>query len=176
MVGRVSAKCAGCLQPIEKGQPFVLSGTEVFHRTVRCQRLIAKSVLTRLRTELVQAKAEALENRRQAANARIDKQNLEAEVTQAHQARDRARAVGDSWIAQYRSARDHGNQLQSDNAALTSERAQLRNELAAARAEIAQLKDAALRRATQDIVVQQETNDTRDDTEIRFSLLEIDDP
>ncbi len=180
LVAVMAATCAGCLRDIPKGDPFVLWGTEVFHR--RCAKRIATSAGTKQKLEIQRLKTELEHAAIEARDARADYRNLEdttAERLRRVAALETRMGSLDASVEAYKNrlARDHANnvRLEEANSALITERRVLRDEIAAARADIARLQTAALARATDDLPAPV-AKDTRDDTEIRFSLLEIDPP
>jgi hypothetical protein len=173
----MAATCAACLTEISKGDPFVLSGTEVFHR--RCSRQIERSIGARQRMVIADLKAKVLEERRIGAEARIDAQSAESRVAELE--RDLVQAKRRAGEEQARSNRAElaETNLQRDlrvqRTAATLERNNFLRELDQLRSENQRLSSEVLRRAKDDLPVPAQT-DLRDATEIRFSLLEIDEP
>lgn len=174
------ATCAGCLKDIPTGEKFVLWGTEVFHRREACVQKIRDSIGTRHKLEIQMLRTELAQREQQVRDAQRDLRELQKNDREADQMITNARVqVAElekrvrSWEASMRRDKQHLAQLESDNQNLMSERRVLRDNLEAARAEIARLQVEALKRATDDLPTP-EVKDTRDDTEIRFSLLEID--
>lgn len=161
----MARSCAACLSPIDQGDKFVLSGTEVFHR--RCAGNIDRSIGQRQKQEIIRLRAEVARERADAAKFKIDAQE---EKNTAERFIDR---LHQSEGAHSSTAR----QLEAErvqNRALSAARSQAQRELDTARAEIQRLQIAALERATSAIPEPVKPKDTRDDTEIRFSLLELD--
>jgi hypothetical protein len=171
-----NATCAGCEEPIATGEPFMLWGTEVFHKDRACLRLVRQSVGTRQKLAIAKLKQEQLEIDKRAHARDVKLHELEAEVvTQREnlrvekQAKERAMALADDLSKR-------NEQIAERNIAARQHRvraAELEKQLADAKAEITKLKNEALRRATDDLPVAKK-DDTRDATEIRFSLLELD--
>lgn len=173
--------CAGCEDPIVDGDPFVLWGTEVFHKDRACTALISRSLGTRQKLAIAKLKQEQiafdkqiheLKQRNQflearadqlviaAENAQKDKQRVAALAEDLSQRNDAIAASSTGLRATLRTARDRVTDLET--------------QLATARAEITKLKSDALKQAAMDLPAKKPETDTRDATEIRFSLLEID--
>lgn len=177
-----AATCAACGGVIGKGERFVLAGTEVFHRNAACVRDIARSALTRAKAETLQVREqlarverEALSLRRELADTKLELQGMETEWDATRKLLNRAE---NARVGERQRVTEQARLVENADRQLDAIRGQLRqsqNELATARAEIARLQSDALRRATDDLPVPAE-KDTRDATEIRFSLLEIDPP
>lgn len=156
----MSAQCAICMGPITRGMKFVLSGTEVFHPECAAQRGTHNSIGNQRRQQLVE-----LEERVRVMGA---KTNQAADVVETTRKRlvalddQNERLMQDFARAQ---ANERSWRRRYDEAIVERDRA-LR-ELAVAR-QYAQQQPAAL------VTPESKPRDTRDDTEIRFSLLEID--
>lgn len=169
------AACAACNGPITSNDRFVLSGTEAFHRNVECIRGIARSALTRAKAETIAAREEALSLRRELAEVKISNRDIEEDWDATRKLllrSENALVIERGKTATERIARER---IERDSETSASRRRQLENDLAAARAEIVRLQADAIRRATDDLPAVA-ANDQRDATEIRFSLLEIDEP
>jgi predicted RNase H-like nuclease (RuvC/YqgF family) len=167
------AICAACEQPITKGQKFVLAGTEVFHRTKECVARIASSKLTRLRQEATrlahrchhyEAQEHRLADALEGARRKVDA--IETRV------------AGDVEIMKRRVGELERIRLERDL---------LREQMAAKEQLLAQLKaandrlqaavvQAQAQQASPASDVVRDGRDGRDDAEVRFSLLEIDEP
>ena len=152
--------CAYCLGVLTTGEPFLFAGTEVFHRECVKEHGTTESVGNKQRRQLAQ-----LEQRQAQTQTTINR--LEAAVAE----RDRTLATRTQQVQQLRDELDDANlartvmaeqiqELVRERTQLTSERDKARQDLA-----LAQLPPA-----------RPKMHDPRDDTEIRFSLLEIDEP
>lgn len=143
---------------------MVLFGTEAFHK--RCLVNASKSVLARTRHELAVAQCRI-------AGLEADNRRAAEDLAALHAQAMRAGRAGQHLEALLKDAREdaanaHASaQLRKetlDN--LLAERNRLANELAAERAKV--------REMTQASEAGDKHSDGRDDTEIRFSLLELD--
>lgn len=152
------AQCASCLQPIVQGQRFAFSGTEVFHRECAAQGT-TESVGNRQRRQLA-----SLEQRQQQVKSTIERQKAALEEKdrviaqrnqRIHQLTDDIELAQTAKVLLTEQVTELGQQVQQ----LTRERDKAREDLA-----LAQLPPPAPKGPP----------DHRDDTEIRFSLLEID--
>jgi chromosome segregation ATPase len=148
------ASCAACLQPLLNAQPFVLDGTEVFHRACARNAYRSKLRLSEQRTRELEAQVTA--TRSSAARVEAEAHQLRNDV--AHRSAEicqlEAQLAGvryDLAIAQER--------LQARQGELQG----ARNQLAALRVELEQK-------------VEQEPQEApaEDSTALRFRLLELD--
>lgn len=155
----MSAQCAICLLPIERGGKFVLAGTEVFHDLCAAQKGTHTSVGNQRRQRLSYLEAAYAEHRRnleeQQTTLRVLKDKVNEEMEHQVAATRDMEASANSWRRRYENAR-----LDVDR--LTVERDRAMRELAVAR------------QAGVTTTPESKPTDTRDATEIRFSLLEID--
>jgi hypothetical protein len=112
-----SATCAVCSQPIVKGDPFVLVGTEGMHR--RCALLAGHSVLRRTRAEVERLRRELENSQRDLSVTRNDLDNarhsLRSEISERtramereHRAKERAHRA--EQLAEHQD-RDHAREL-----------------------------------------------------------------
>jgi hypothetical protein len=164
----MAASCAACLAPIATGERFVLSGTEVFHRT--CARGINRSKATRLELRVTELERDLQlarnnlaasrgfgESRAQLADRiQRDKDAVDRDLQKARAARDAALRDSSYWQERFAAA----------------ERLLVRTRADADAAE-------AIRARPPPPPPQGSENppvakDDRDATEIRFSLLELD--
>lgn len=181
----MAAVCAACLEPITRGDPFVLSGTEVFHRS--CSRDIASSLGARMKLEIQRLKGEVLRERKDGAAARVAAQSAEFDERRLL---DRiAKLESDLASAKEQRETDVSTRRAAEraNAQLARERTRLsenldaverltRNQadtIAARDAEITRLRNELITVAKDKIPLPVDA-DPRDATEIRFSLLELD--
>lgn len=165
--------CAACNEAIGDGDQFALAGTEVFHR--RCVGGIENSHRTRLEQQLIRAKREHLALRSNLAAAKRHADDNDAMIQKLTRRQDdlekrwreqeteleSLRSLNGDYnrlLAQYR---DLQRDLRVANEATERVSAQLRN---------VQLQ--ALRQPSSEPVESTKV-DTRDPTEVRFSLLEI---
>jgi hypothetical protein len=175
----MAATCAACLRPIIKGgHPFVLSGTEVFHRA--CAQSIERSIATKQKLEIQRLKSAELESRREAANARIETQVAQNNARESEQNTQRAmdqlaveRELRRAAEAQRRAADRATERAAQARREVEDDLTSVRGQLTAARNEILRLQNEAIRNATDQLPVPP-VADSRDATEIRFSLLELD--
>lgn len=169
----MSATCAACLGPIAKGQPFVLEGTEVFHRTRRCVAAIERSNATQLKLAVQKLRSESLSLRQEAANERIKAQHLDTTITDLKQEIARLKTDRTNETERVRTEQAMRRSAERSYADVGQRHRETLAQLDAMRAENARLQAELLRRATDQLPVPQES-DHRDPTEIRFSLLELD--
>jgi len=159
----MAALCAACEQPITRRHEFVLNGTECFHRACVNQFHRARSI--RQQRELNAANARAMEERDAVERARGEIRDLEQRLERAQQElrkseqRSHQAALSASILQQV--AMEHEDTIGA-----------LRRELAGLRA-VAVIRDVRVAPAAP-IEESSTEKDTRDATEIRFSLLEID--
>lgn len=166
----MAATCAACLSPIAAGDRFVLSGTEVFHRT--CARGINRSQRTRMELRILELERElaaeraAVQNLRGAADAELniarkikrEVEGMDRDLRVARAGRDAALRDSAYWQERHAAAERSKALLRSEIDALTE----------AARVRVAPPPQGGETPAA--------TKDDRDATEIRFSLLELDKP
>lgn len=176
------ATCAICQLELHRGDGIALAGSEAFHKACVRDHGIANSVVNRLKAKLLEVEALAVRQRDELRN-KLDS------VTE--QLRKSGRRVSDmtSEIEAYRTI---DTQLEIKKAELAG----VRHELSALRAEFRELeaegdiliaeRDSARREAALHQLLAQnaplvakvitpEPVDDRDATEVRFSLLELDD-
>lgn len=143
---------------------MVLFGTEAFHK--QCLPNAARSVLSRTRHELAvaQCRIAALE---------AENRNLTADAFALREVAQRATRASEHAESLLKAAREdtanaHASaQLRKETLdGIIAERNRLYNELAAERAKVREMTQASEAGA--------KPSDGRDDTEIRFSLLELD--
>lgn len=167
----MAAVCAGCTRPITGRQKFVLSGSEVFHR--ECVHLIPESKYWKMKQEILRMRTEIEEERARAARLRTEVNDLERDVANMRESRNRERENAARFQRETLRA---SNDLQTSNdraGRMRSER-----DAAVARAEAAE-REVALHRALGPVTQPTEptpAKDDRDASEIRFSLLELDKP
>jgi hypothetical protein len=159
----MSAQCAICLNPVTKGMKFVLAGTEVFHDECAAFRGTHTSIGNRRHKQLVELEGQNAAIRRDheqiGTTLRILKEKVVKEMDLYVQRLEDSESNVNSWRRRFELAR-------TDLERMTVERDQARRELAIMR----QYPPAQAATATPE----QKPKDARDDTEIRFSLLEID--
>lgn len=163
----MSARCAACEEPIDRGEKFVLTGTEVFHR--RCAAGIRRSVRTRLELRLIDLE-------RDIATARAEIMELKRQTTdERDRTRDavRTRLVIEDDLRVARAARDAALR---DSAYWRERGESLATELARIRGELETARAAARPPPPVTTAETAPAKDDRDATEIRFSLLELDKP
>lgn len=158
-----NATCALCLRAIVTGEKFVIAETEVFHdwcaKTTGTHTSIGNQKRQRIATlehnnrQLMNSVSEAQ------TTLRVLKDRVEEEMKRAIEAAEDQKQIAESWKRRYEQAR-------ADMFAVSAERDRLRTELAAANQRVA-VAPPPQQQAPQPA-------DTRDSTEIRFSLLEID--
>jgi septal ring factor EnvC (AmiA/AmiB activator) len=171
------AICAGCQQSLAKGEPFVLAGTEVLHK--RCAPLVAagQTALQRARAhhraahqDVIAARNDASQFRRDRDEARdlaaklqrvVDEQAVTIESRNRRLSSDRVTI--DALRAESDRLRRRGNELEQQLALEERERREL-------------LREIAARQNVPSPATVTPERDTRDGTEIRFSLLELDKP
>jgi flagellar motility protein MotE (MotC chaperone) len=163
----MSVVCASCLQPINTGQrQFVLAGSEVFHRS--CATNIANSHAARQRQRIVDLGAEAQKWRNEAERL-------------ARQLEDYARDLDGARASLRRS----GDEVSRLGMTLLDTRSAQRAEIERRDATIADLtrqrENERLAKVYQATLVDPGVpapakTDDRDPTEVRFSLLELDQP
>jgi hypothetical protein len=171
------AICAACEQPIEKGERFVLAGSEVFHKTKECVSRIAASRYVRMRKEATRLARQnhllEAENRR----------NADA-MKGAHRRIEAIRADLDGSVEamkrQLRTAERERAEALSREMAARQECEMLRqvhgNTVAEIRRLQGLLQEATAKPATAPAPAAPDVRDTRDDAQVRFSLLELDKP
>jgi chromosome segregation ATPase len=159
------AACAICLQPIGNKEQFVLAGTEVFHPSCAGQRGIHVSVRNRQREQLAALEEQLRGTKAAALNLEPRIRRLESEIHSARQSHEAMsanlqQALNNeaSWRRRYEEVRD--------------ERARFEVERDAARRELALMRQLGYQLPEPTGKVTPE--DTRDATEIRFSLLDLD--
>lgn len=147
------ASCAVCLQPITRGQGFLIRGTESVHRRTTC--LTGETLLERTRRVASDHDLRAASQLQLAveagATARRDLDMLRTQAGRTERAHDRTKDL----FALNRDA------MQSEIYGLRAELDQLRIEL-------------ARRPIAAPAVVAEPVVETRDDAEVRFSQLELD--
>jgi hypothetical protein len=147
--------CAACLQPLNGRGNFVIVGTEVVHK--ECAR-----------------------QGRETRGARLLRELAASELREQHASRaaDSALRVGDGAVARIQSMEATLRRTSSSLAIALGERDQAQQALATARAELDALRRVpALTPASTpapEISVTPDAETVRDDTEVRFSLLELD--
>lgn len=173
----MTGSCAACEVPFAKGERFVLQGTEAFHR--RCIPQAQRSVLTRTRLELVREKHRA--DSLHADRARIMRINDDlgdtnrkrlADMEGLSERVDEIAAVMKRQTEAMTRQRETIDRLTSTNTTLRAANDVLRGERDALRAQLIQQATAALPQPSDPPATT--AKDTRDDTEVRFSLLELD--
>ena len=167
------ATCAACLEPLGGGEKFVLAGTEVFHR--ECAKDIASSIGHRQKQEIVRLRGLLDRATADAEMATQRAQNFEGESRRAlsdnrHLQLDLARSETNTRTLRHSvdRARDERDAAIEETRSLSVAVERQRRELAL---HAAMGPVPAPATATPD---SKAATDTRDDTEIRFSLLEID--
>lgn len=157
----MAAQCAICAEPIVKGTKFVLAGTEVFHDRCAAFRGTHTSIGNRRHQQLVDLEAQTAGFRRQyeetQTQLRVIKERVTKEMERAIQRAEDAETNLNSWRRRYELTR-------ADLERMEVERDQARRELAVARQYGVPAPAAP----------EQKPADTRDATEIRFSLLDLD--
>ncbi len=175
----MAATCAGCLGPITKGEPFVLSGTEVFHR--QCARLISRSRRVKLEVELADHKRRMASLRSELDIARSNAayhedsaRRLSASEKELQIARaGRDAAIRDSTYWRERAVRAEGDRLvvTADRDRLAEQVRQLTTQLQAAQRAAAPVEPTEAQQITAD---DKPAKKDLDDSARRFSLLELD--
>ena len=174
------ATCAGCESPISRGEKFVLAGTEVFHRLCAEAGAIENSVLTRTRKKIVQLTKHVANA---AANADRAIRNTEAAMESCRtyeKALRRTEELRDAATLESRNRQEGDRQLlvearqrimQLEQQLRESQRGGERatTSFMSARQSGATTTDSAAVLPPTEVA-----KDDRDDSEIRFSLLEID--
>lgn len=176
------ATCAICQHDLHRSQGIVLAGSEAFHRACVREHGTASSVVNRLKNKLLEVESIAVRQRDE-LRSKLD--------TVTEQLKRSARRVAD-----LRDEMETYSALETQLELKKSELAGVRSELAALRCEFRELeqegdilqdeRDAARREAAlHQLLAQQgpisvkaitpEPVDDRDATEVRFSLLELDD-
>lgn len=168
-----NATCAACEAPIGKGDKFVLSGSEVFHR--RCSSQIERSRLTRAYQEASTQthRAHRLEDRVRRLTSDLDEHRalVASYLEQIQRLKDRVEQERKRGENEHHRAEAANHELGA--AYLT--RTRLRQEVDQLQAEVTRLQAERVRVATEAIVVVPAAKqDPRDDAEIRFSLLDLD--
>ena len=161
----MAAQCAICAEPIVKGMKFVLAGTEVFHDRCAAFRGTHTSIGNTRHQHLVDLEAKNAAFWRQQdelqTQLRVLKDKVVKETERLVQRIEDADANTNSWRRRYELTR-------TDLERTEVERDQARRELAVARQY--GLPPASAPATTPE----QKPADTRDATEIRFSLLDLD--
>lgn len=176
------SRCAGCLRELGT-EPRVVADTEVFHRG--CVQLVGKSLSNRLRHKVV---ALQQENARLTADAsgaaqlrvRIDDANRDARNIAAE--RDRLQRELRDLRTATATAQNSGAYWEDRCQRLEREKESLMGQLEAARRELALHQTIQGKQATTGTAATIETapspkgpdGKSLDDTEVRFSLLELD--
>lgn len=174
----MSARCAGCMLPIVKGEPFLLADTEVFHRACVLNGRVATSLSTQLRLENAKLRGQLAAEQGAAAEAahlrtRIDDANRDARAVRGERdnfERNLNRALarlGETAEALSETTETlnvatrlaEARRLEIDR--LTRDKLALEARLA----QVAQPDQTSERRDTKDPV---------DDAAVRFGLLELD--
>lgn len=172
----MAATCAACLGPIAKGERFVLSRTEVFH--ARCVTAIARSMRAKLEQEVIRLGHDvsqlADDQRRltetaNAASRRADSVSrlLEREREEGAAKFRASERAKDAAIRDRDISRARADQLET-------ERDAARRELAVMRQYGTATTPAPAATPAPAPTAVEPAKDQRDDSEIRFSLLEID--
>lgn len=138
---------------IVTGSPFVLAGTEVFHTVCATTQGTHNSIAARQGKAIAELR---IHNENISTDLRIIKNRVQDEMKRAHDALEDAQEAEASWRRRYQEARNEWSVMQA-------EVQRLRRELEEARALRVDANTPVL-----------PAPDTRDATEIRFSLLELD--
>lgn len=165
------ATCAICLVPIGKGEKFALVETEVVHRRCIASPTARQTILTRARLTAVEAERQREAYRIALQSERAHGENLAraraAEATELANLRyalDRMRDERDSVKTRLDLARRERDEAMAARDAARREAA-LHQTIQAARADPAPAPEIPV-----------VAKDDRDAAEIRFSLLELDEP
>src|SRR5271170_6353633 len=162
----MAAVCAACLQPIRSGTPFVLAGTEVFHRNASCASRIAQSVGWRTRVERDQLRIDVDEARGEIARTQHKLELTRDDRARAQEAQRRAET-------QLRTSDRRRQAAENDREMAIVERDRAMRELAIVR-QFGQ--PAAVSAGSVTTPESTPAKDDRDASEVRFSLLELDKP
>jgi hypothetical protein len=153
-----TGQCAICMQELTR--PFVIAGTEVFHAECAAQQGTHTSIGNRRHQQLVLMESNHATVKRSyediGTQLRVLKDKVGKESERMIQRIEDTEATANSWRRRYELAR-------TDVERITAERDQMRAEIEAAR-----------RAAPIPATPESKPADTRDATEIRFSLLETD--
>jgi len=167
----MAAVCAICLRDIPRGVRFVLAGTEVFHPACVKQRGLGASIGTQTKLELARTAARERENAELMQSAADDLSNATDRLRKANEeirllssVKSQQSVDLENLRAIERSLRRNNEDLRRDLERAQVERDQAQRELAVARQYGPEPKSAE----------PAERERARDDTEIRFSLLELD--
>lgn len=172
----MSGKCAGCLEPIVKGEDFRLAGPEAFH--AECLHLISQSVGTKRQLALVEANRLLVCERerlrqveRQLEETQIDCNSKNQRIRQLEAEKrthdERRAAQQNAEIALLRSQRDIAIQGRT---AANDALARAQTDLAALRKQVEEL--TAAREA--EVKADKEMTDDYTGIKTRFGLLEMD--
>lgn len=176
----MSANCAACGGSIVSGEPFVLHGTEVFHRHAQCIQGIAHSHETKLRLRIVELERELSHSRALVAEVRSKTSNIDTRITSLEASYQRtlqqhATATSERDASRV-AARDLERRLREREAELAAERRQvqaLATEIAVMRVQPPPATAPAAPTVTP-IVQGADPGSAMDDSATRFSLLELD--
>lgn len=160
----MAAQCAICNGPITKtGEKFVLAGTEAFHDRCAVSRGTHTSIGNRRLQQLVELEREVAQLKREhnAISRGMEGANtvLRQQVADSQQETRNAEGNAQSWRRRYEEARGELEQQTTSAAALRTEVTRL---------------TALARQQPAPAATTSKPADTRDDTEIRFSLLDLD--
>ena len=166
------ATCAACEWPIERGQKFVLSGTEVFHKRKECLAGISRSLLVRTRMEVTKQTHRAHHFEAQFKRALEAAEDLNDTTARAVEASEVAVQRLEAEKAARRAAEESATLRKETLNTLQRDRASVVADLEVARRRIRELEAEELARESPPTT--SDTADTTDDTATRFSLLELD--
>lgn len=172
----MSAVCAACRTPIAKGEKFVLQRTEVFHE--RCVTRSARSVRAELELRLAGLEGDI-------AQLRYEVESTKATADHNFKVAERIRAERDRLADQLRSRESNLRAVQRQRDRERADREQLERDLRDVRDAVERMRAAqppvapaapvtAPTGSPQVPTPAQEETDSRDATEIRFGLLELD--
>lgn len=172
------ATCAACRKPIRNGQKIALSGPEVFHRECAMGGT-TESIGNKLRARALELQAELDRKTSDLERVRAELDNLRRINTDAHKDNARLQRDVDAARIQLSKMRDAYELANDDANRIIVQRDNARRERDAALSHVALLETLARSVPVAPVVVTPdvtEREDTRDASEVRFSLIELDKP
>lgn len=164
-----NATCAACDAPIDRGDKFVISGTEVFHRRKACVNRIANSRLTRARMEIEKHRNARVKAEDEVRRAVEIAENMVDVGRRSVESVETMEEVVKSERAARRAADESATLRKETLDTMREQHARVSHELAVARAQVRELQAAAETASRPS----QTADTTTDDMALRFSLMEF---
>lgn len=168
----MAATCATCLKPIVEREKFVLAGTEVFHARCALATGTTQSVKAKLDQTIVELTRETAMLRVQLAASRRDAEKAVEISGRIANERDKADAAERSWRRRLDDARAERDRFAYERDKALEDLAVIRQRLGSA--PLVTQPPTSVPATPVAAATPEPAKDERDDTEIRFSLLELD--